>query len=315
MATRKFEIKQEVLEPKTADNNKMAASLQATSTLIEQFEPDDQRNLGSRWEKWINRLNKYFIANDMKVDDEAAQMEATLFLLAGSRVEEIFETLTADAPDGTADNIYDQACAKLKVHFNPIKNRMMEEFNFRSTKQDSNEGIEQYVTRLRVLAKHCEFNNVDREIMTQVVLSCYSTKLRRELLKAKELTIVRLLELGRIHDTLKIQVESIEGRKIEDHYEDVNQFNSRDKRSFKSVSNRRNYGNDKSKTVSNVLKCFKCGGQYPHEKVCPAAGKECRRCKKLHHFEKCCRQKSNNSTVNELTVDKGESQYDSVFTI
>jgi len=37
---------------------------------------------------------------------------------------------------------------------------------------------EQCITRLRVLTKFCEFHDVDREIVTQVILTCEATKLR-----------------------------------------------------------------------------------------------------------------------------------------
>ncbi len=96
-----------------------------------------------------------------------------MFLYAESRVEEIYGKLdTLTAPAGTATDKYIQACARIKLHFNPMRNRLMEEFYFRSARQGPKEKIEHYVTRLQVLAKFCEFNDVDREIVTQVILTC-----------------------------------------------------------------------------------------------------------------------------------------------
>jgi len=145
--------------------SKMA--VQASPTLMESFDPDNTVNLGPRWEKWLSRLDRFFLANNLKKDTNAAQMEAMLFLLAGQRVEEIHGTLTlpADEADST-DDVFTKATTKLNLYFKPKRNHMMEKFNFRTAKQDESETIDTYVTRLRVLAKFCEFHSIDTEIMT-----------------------------------------------------------------------------------------------------------------------------------------------------
>ena len=39
----------------------------------------------------------------------------------------------------------------------------------------------------------------------------------------------------------------------------------------------------------SVQACYNCGGRYPHsDKPCSAAGKACRSCEKIGHFEKMC---------------------------
>ena len=36
--------------------------------------------------------------------------------------------------------------------------------------------------------------------------------------------------------------------------------------------------------------CSNCGGEWPHKTgICPAKGKECRKCSKLNHFARVCR--------------------------
>ena len=61
-----------------------------SSTLIESFDPDNE---GPRWEKWIARLNQFFKANGMNVDDLDEKMLNILFLLGVERVYEIHSTL------------------------------------------------------------------------------------------------------------------------------------------------------------------------------------------------------------------------------
>ena len=195
-------------------------SLQIPSTLIESFDPDNDQNLGPRWDKWTKRLDQFFIASGLKVGDSASKMEAILFLFGGVRLAEIHGILTADAPTGTATDVYSQACGKLKAHFEPKRNHMMEQFNFGRTKQRTTETVENYVTRLRILAKYCEFADSDKAILTHVVLNFHSSRLRRELLKVTDLKIARLLELGRIHDTVNDQVDQVEGKHIKEEDEE-----------------------------------------------------------------------------------------------
>ena len=293
-------------------------SIQASPTLIESFDPDNVMNVGPRWEKWLGRLNRFFLANGLAVAADSVRMEAMLFLLAGTRVYEIHETLPVEIPSTVtvADNLFDKACHRLNAYFTPKRNRMMEQFNFANTKQGVSENIETYVTRLRVLAKYCEFADQDREIMTQVVLRCYSSKLRRELLKVTDLKMVRLLELGRIHDTLKDQVDKVEGRSTEndEEYERVDTFNSSKKKPFKKQTPYQ--GGKSGLGIKTERKCFKCAGQYPHDKECPAIGKKCRKCNQLGHFESCCRSKSGHSSVKvDQITEKSREDPEYVFQI
>jgi hypothetical protein len=37
--------------------------------------------------------------------------------------------------------------------------------------------------------------------------------------------------------------------------------------------------------------CRNCGGSFPHKGLCPAKGKQCRKCGKLNHFQSVCRSR------------------------
>lgn len=135
-----------VTEVKLEITNRM--TVQASSTLMESFDPDNSVNLGPRWEKWLSRLNRFFLANGWKVEENATQMEAMLFLLAGPRVEEIHGTLgeAVTLPTDSPEDAFTKAAARLNAYFKPKRNHMMEKFNFRTAKQEESETIETYVT-------------------------------------------------------------------------------------------------------------------------------------------------------------------------
>ncbi|KAJ1106071.1 hypothetical protein NDU88_003474 [Pleurodeles waltl] len=46
---------------------------------------------------------------------------------------------------------------------------------------------------------------------------------------------------------------------------------------------------EKSKGASGNRAYYMCGGVYPHQGKCPAAGKQCTNCHRLNHFAKVCR--------------------------
>ena len=106
---------------------------------------------------------------------------------------------------------YTQAVYRLNSFFNPKKNTIIEIYNFGEARQDIKESIEQFVTRLRLLAQYCEFSDTDTEIVTQVIQSCLSTQFRRKLLRTTKLTLHTLLELGCINDNVESQAQIVEG--------------------------------------------------------------------------------------------------------
>ena len=53
---------------------------------------------------------------------------------------------------------------------------------------------------------------------------------------------------------------------------------------------------DNLNEVRSKQQCHFCGGSYPHSKgLCPAKGKDCRKCGKRNHFAKVCRSKQQQS--------------------
>jgi hypothetical protein len=59
-------------------------------------------------------------------------------------------------------------------------------------------------------ATYCDFADIDKELVEQVIQTCTSKKLRRDLLKTDDLDITKLLNLSRAHDTVEAQARLIE---------------------------------------------------------------------------------------------------------
>ena len=124
------------------------------------FDPiSDPTSIGQRWKVWKRRFETYLVAIDVKDD----KRKRALLYQVGQETQEIFETLTGTGED------YATAIEKLDQYFLPKKNVDYEIFQFRQATQKPEETVDQFVTRLRKLAAHCEFTNLDKELRSAVI--------------------------------------------------------------------------------------------------------------------------------------------------
>lgn len=71
----------------------------------------------------------------------------------------------------------------------------MEVCTFRCCKQKDGQSLDEFVTELRKLSKNCKFNDVDREILSQVIHNCKSKQLRRRALRESVKGLQDILDL------------------------------------------------------------------------------------------------------------------------
>ena len=238
---------------------------------LPEFNPDSEvgASLGARWNLWIEDFEMFLLASGI---NDPKRQRALLLYQAGHRVREIFRQIpeTGDASD------YDTAKNKLKAHFEPQQNRRYAVYCFRQAKQEENETLDQYHTRLRTLAKTCAFPDVEFEIEQQIITAGTSTRIRKKALR---------------DPTYDLKAILLDGRRAEQ-----SSYQARDMES----QGQRPTGIQKVNTMSQT--CRNCGGTYPHEQQCPAQGKTCHKCGKANHFAKVCRggaTKPHNRTRNE----------------
>ena len=151
----------------------------AEITSIPPFDPFEQTgSVGPRWDSRKTCLQYYIDAHGITVDNHK---RALLLHLAGPAVQDIFATLS---DTGTS---YMEALTALNTHFTPQKSLQFEQHTFRQAHQAPNESISQYVTRLRRLGEHCDFDkySLDEAIKDQLIEHCHSNTLRQRLLCEK----------------------------------------------------------------------------------------------------------------------------------
>ena len=170
----------------------------------------------------------------------------------------------------------------------------------RQAKQESNETLDTFHTRLRQLSQTCEFDNMDNEIVSQIILSCQSQRLRRRALR-ETMTLDQLLTIGRSFETSEREADLVEAGRQEATYA-VSDRGRRDnyKQSYPNHHDHRHPSKQhpspgqqsqpqRRQPQQGNRNCWFCGGPFPHKTTCPATGKECRHCKKMGHFASVCR--------------------------
>ena len=180
----------------------------ATNMPIPNFEPFDVHGepstLSYRWTRWSTRFDNLMTA--MNVTDAECK-KALLLHLAGETLYDVYEGLVVPAvPENVDDldpdvNVYTLPRKALDDHFSPTKNAEFEIYNFRLAKQGTGETIDAYHSRLRSLAKYCQFANTDAEIKSHIIQTCLSTRLRRRALSEPTLTFTQLMDIARAMET------------------------------------------------------------------------------------------------------------------
>ena len=142
----------------------------------------DPFTVGQKWEQWIGRFEVFLKAVNIK-DDE--RKRAMLLYYAGEETHKIFNTLD----DTGDDKNYTKAKQALHKRFKPESTSEYPIYMFRRARQQDSETMDDYHTRLRQLADHCDFTDMDKEIKSQIVQGCKSSRIRRRVLKDGALTL------------------------------------------------------------------------------------------------------------------------------
>ena len=157
-----------------------------------------------RWKKWLRWFENMMIGLNIK--DDLKRKRALLLHYAGEEINDIFETL----PDTGEEKNYQAAIDALNAHFAPTANSELAIYCFGQAKQQPNETLDTFHTRLQQLVMPCSFTDNDKEVKTQIIQACTSRKLRRSALQHPEWSLSNLLISGRAMELANKHTADIE---------------------------------------------------------------------------------------------------------
>ena len=173
---------------------------------------------------------------------------------------------------------------KIESFFSPKKNITYERYLFNTCIQD-NRLFTDFLIDLRNRAKTCEFGTLEESLIRdRVVCGIDSKAARKQLLRDTELTLDKTINFMRAYETSKTQVKALET---------TIQANAVNKQ-----GNRIQFNSQKNDRPIKKC-CYYCGSQHANSS-CPAYGRRCVHCGKLHHFARVCRSKVNCCTTNRV---------------
>ena len=184
-------------------------------------------------------------------------------------VQDIFEDLVDPDPTGNEDS-HAVCIRKLDNHFRTEENVPFERHVFRQLAPTEGEPVDKFVVRFRQQARHCNFGtSQDDNLKDQLIEKLTDRKLKKKLLKTRNITLADVLEKARASEAAGQQMKYLAGGG------DVNAIRKKGE-----------------KTADHGEKiCYSCGksGHFSRDSCCPAKGRKCAKCFRYGHFAALCR--------------------------
>ena len=167
----------------------------------------DGPNVAQRWNRWEKQFNTFFTACELPKKEKDVQV-AILLHTAGTDAQEIHEqfqfTQETDKKDVT------KILKMFRDYCQPRKNTVYERYCFWSRNQVSDEPIDKWVKDLRTIARNCEFENQeDNMIRDKIVFGVQDSRVKERMLRETELTLEKAVEICRAAESTKSQMKEM----------------------------------------------------------------------------------------------------------
>ncbi len=233
----------------------MAENLRKPSPLV--FNQD----IAKSWEEFEEDWEVYQVA---ALSEKEAKVQAyTLLNLAGPEAIRRAKNFTYTGDETKEDP--DVLLAKFRAMCSPQANVLMDTHLFFTCDQKTGQSIESYVNNLRLKANKCDFDTKkDQLIMSKFISGIQSDSLRRILLKEKDLTLKRAIEIAQLDEITKERLKLYSG----------------------------NGASNACEVAAVSTECGQCGRDHPNNEECPAKHRQCNKCKRYGHFQQKCKTKT-----------------------
>ncbi|XP_044749764.1 uncharacterized protein LOC123310362 [Coccinella septempunctata] len=251
-------------------------------------------NVAENWKLFEQKFDNFLTVTELSKKDEETKVAVFLNLIGDDGLE-LFNTF-----DLTNNQKKSLQCVKqrFEAHCSPKKNVIFERFVFNSITQKEGQLFDSFLTELRKAVKSTGYKDKDDMVRDRIVMGIFSKDTQEKLLRVSDLTLEMTINHCRAYEVSKTQSKALQSEVS------VNELRRKNK-----------YG----KKESNFT-CKYCGTNHMKGK-CPAYGKKCKKCQRLHHFATVCQSKGNKEArddkkknVHEVAQEEGsESEGDQFF--
>ena len=177
---------------------------------------------------------------------------------------------------------------KFEKYVKPKSNFRLARYKLRGLKQEPTESADQFMKRVRIIISECKYLNTNDHMIDALIFGTNSQSVQSKLLqKDDKLTLDEALDIARTEEATKQQLSDISGEQA------VHAMYTRHARPAQKMK-------EKS--------CNRCGREHRFKprSECPAYGTTCNKCKKMNHWEKCCRSEPT-SQANSTNANSHQS--------
>ena len=233
------------------------------------------------WKHWYTTLTNFLTA--MKVTDDKDKYHLLINFINPTVFTYISDYQT-----------YPLAIKALQEMYDKPKNVMYSRHLLLTTKQQSNQSLDDFLCVLKNISKDCGYKAVTSEehrnesILSAFVSGLSSNFIRQRLLESDNLTLGTAFTQARTLDLAQRNAESYQSNS----YPQACSVSSEQRSSEQGNSQVTAFRPNKQSQ-----RCWFCGGKRHPRSQCPAKENTCSSCGKVGHFSKCCNSKSENTAA------------------
>ncbi|PFX12147.1 Retrovirus-related Pol polyprotein from transposon 17.6 [Stylophora pistillata] len=186
---------------------------------IGKIEAFDETN--DDWLAYVERVEQYFLANDIKEDKQVAVMLS----LMGNKTYGLLRNLSA--PEKPSSLSFKTIVETLQKHLSPKPLLIAERFRFHKRNQLEGETVSTYIAELKKLTLYCEFGaSLNDALRDRLVCGLHNELIQKRLLSEPELTLAKATEIAFAMEAAAKDTLELQGSKESD----VNKINTENAR-------------------------------------------------------------------------------------
>ena len=238
-------------------------------------------NVATLWRRWKDEFHWYVGALGIQPDNNDRRL-ALLLNSAGPDARDVYDQFTYTEGE-SRDNVKD-VIKKFDEFCGAKTNLVYERYIFITRMQEEGEGFDAFVVDVRKLASTCEFGALKESlIMMVVIIGLRDLKLQERLLKEDNLTLDRVVKLGRTNDIATRQMRVIHPAE----QGAIAAVGMKPQSRNSSQTGSQNGSRLRREESQGAFDCRRCGTKHK-PKNCPAFRFKCTNCDYRGHYTKNC---------------------------